>query len=331
MNRLLLLLIPAALSCAAPRPAPAPPAAGDLVTFTGACDASGAVVLDGWLFAVGDDEDNFLRIYDGDAGGPPVARVDVSPMLGLLGKKKPPEIDVEAATGMGDVALWLASHGRKSSGKLDPARLKLFATTRVSKASELQLVGSAYEHLLEDLLAQPRLSAFGLEAAAQRAPKEEGGLNIEAMTESLDGRFVWIGFRSPLIDGKALLVPLLNPLQVVEGVRAQLGDPVLLELGGRGLRSLSTWRGRYLMIAGSTASGGRSALYAWDGASTPVPVPTALGDLNPEAFVTPEDQQTILLLSDDGTRPVGGSECKRLKAGEQKSFRGLRVRPGVGG
>lgn len=301
-----------------------------MVVFEGTCDASGAVVLDGWLFAVGDDEDNYLRIYDGDAGGPPVAKVDVSPMLGLFGKKKAPEIDVEAATGMGDVALWLASHGRKSSGKLDPARMKLFATTRVARAAELQVVGAPYEHLLDDLLADPRLASFGLAEAAQKPPKEEGGLNIEAMTESLDGQFVWIGFRSPLVDGKALVVPLLNPLEVVHGTRARLGDPVLLDLQGRGLRSLSTWRGQYLAIAGSTTSGGQSALYSWDGSRPPTEVPAALETLNPEAFVTPEDQSQILLLSDDGTQPVDGGECKRVKDPAKKFFRGLRVSPPMG-
>lgn len=326
--RLLLTLGVAALSCAAPRPLPAPPSEA-LVRFSGACDASGAVALDGWLFAVGDDEDNFLRIYDGRVGGPPVAKVDVSPMLGLSGGKKPPEVDLEAATGMGEVALWLASHGRKSSGKLDPARLKFFGTTRTA---ELTLVGEAYEHLLEDLLADPRLRPFGLEAAAAKPPKAEGGLNIEAMTESLDGQSVWIGFRSPLVDGKALLVPLLNPLEVIsgQGARARLGEPVLLELQGRGLRSLSSWRGRYLLVAGSTAAGARSELYVWDGSAPPTRVPAPLEEFNPEAFVTPEGEDSILLLSDDGTRPVNGSECKRLKTPELKSFRGRRHRPDLG-
>jgi hypothetical protein len=303
------------------------PAASDVLVFTGACDASGAVVLDEWLFAVGDDEDNILRVYDGRVGGAPVASIDVSPMLGLFGKKRPPELDVEAATGMGDLALWLTSHGRKSSGKLDPARLQLFATSRPANAHQVTVKGSPYVELLTDLLEDRRLEAFGLAEASTKPPKSEGGLNLEAMTETLKEGSVLIGFRSPIPHGKALVVPLLNPTEVVNGARARLGDPKLLDLGGRGMRSLSTWHGRYLIVAGSASSGGASVLFEWDGFGSPRQLPINLGDLNPEAFVTPESQASFLVLSDDGSRLVDGVECKRLKDPSRRSFRGLRVSP----
>jgi hypothetical protein len=89
------------------------------------------------------------------------------------------------------------------------------------------------------------------------------------MTESLEGGSALIGFRSPIPNGRALVVPLWNPLEVTRGGRARLGEPMLLDLGGRGLRSLSTWRGRYLIVAGEPASGGPSTLYEWDGRGQP--------------------------------------------------------------
>src|ERR1041384_1457792 len=46
------------------------------LTFTGMCDASGAVPLDDHLFAVADDEDNVLRVYDADRGGSPLGAAD---------------------------------------------------------------------------------------------------------------------------------------------------------------------------------------------------------------------------------------------------------------
>ncbi len=303
-----------------------PPAEGTLLTFEGACDASGAVVLQDWLFAVGDDEDNFLRIYDGRVGGPPVAKVDLSPQLGLVGKKRPPELDIEAATGVGEVALWLTSHGRNSSGKPAPARLRLFATTRPSDASGLELVGQPYATLLEDLLAHPPLGRLGLDTASGLAPKEPGGLNIEAMTEALEGSSVWIGFRNPVPEGRALVVSLLNPLEVMQGAKAQLGEHRLLELGGLGMRSLSTWRGQYLIVAGPSAGGGRSQLFVWDGGPTARALTTVpLDGLNPEAFVTPDTQDAFLLLSDDGEREIEGVACKRLQDPSRKRFRALRV------
>jgi hypothetical protein len=255
-----------------------------------------------------------------------VGQVEVSSMLGLFGKKRAPELDVEAATGVGsDLALWLTSHGRNSSGKVAPARFRLFATSRVARAEQVALVGQPYALLLEDLLAEPRLARFKLADAASKPPKAPGGLNIEAMTETLDQKGVLIGFRSPTPDGKALVVPLLNARQVIQGQRARLGEPLLLDLGGRGMRALSTWRGRYLIVAGSVGPGLDSRLLEWDGRYAPRPVEVPLGDQNPEAFVTPEDQDSFLVLSDDGARQVEGVECKRLKEPGRKSFRGLRL------
>jgi hypothetical protein len=86
-------------------------AAPDTVVYKGMCDASAAVPLDAKTFAVADDEDNILRVYDVDKGGPPLRQVDLSPMLPLhadkkvkikppkLGKvPKIPETDLEAGT-----------------------------------------------------------------------------------------------------------------------------------------------------------------------------------------------------------------------------------------
>ena len=51
-----------------------------------------------------------------------------------------------------------------------------------------------------------------------------------------------------------------------------------------------------------------------------------LTGLNPEAFFTPEQAEEILLLSDDGTVPLDGVECKRLKDPAKKRFRGVWVK-----
>jgi hypothetical protein len=293
--------------------------------FEGMCDASGAVVLGAPLFAVADDEDNVLRVYDADAGGAPVYSVDVSPALDLPAKKKTPEADIEAATRLGDRALWLTSHGRNSKGKLQPGRFRLFATTTPAQGVGLAPTGRAYEHLLDDMLAAPQLAALGLREAAERAPKEPGGLNIEGMTERPDGRSVVIGFRNPRPRGRAIVVPVENPLQLLEGARAQLGAPLLLDLGGLGVRSLSYWRGHYLIIGGPVDGESESALFAWDGASErPARIDVDLHGLNPEGFVSFDDRDRIMLLSDDGSIEIDGKACKKLPP-EQKRFRAIWV------
>ena len=292
------------------------------------CDASGAVVLGPDRFVVGDDEDNVLRVYDSQRGGDPLFMVDVSSSLDLpAGSKKPPETDIEAATRVGDRALWLTSHGLSSKGKLQPARFRFFATTAPVDGVEVQPVGAAYQALLNDMLRDPRLARFQLEAASHIAPKSPGGLNIEGMTRRPDGTSVLIGFRNPKPDNKALVVPLLNPLQVIHGTPAELGDPELLDLDGRGIRSLSLWRGRFLIIAGPVADEVISQLYVWDGSSPPRRVPDVdLYGINPEAFVTRDERGEIMVLSDDGTLEIDGVPCKKLKDRAKKQFRRLSVR-----
>jgi hypothetical protein len=307
--------------------ASAPPGArqGE-VLFSGMCDASGAVPLSDRSFLVADDEDNILRAYDVTRGGPPTARFEVSAVLGLPSSgnsraQGPPEADIEAATGIGARAYFLTSHGRNSGGQLRPERFRFFATDM--HEGGVVPVGKAYERLMDDLLAHPRLSRFGLGAAARLAPKARGGLNLEGMTARVEGG-VWIGFRNPIPEGRAVLVPLLNPEEVIAGEVARLGDPVTLDLGGLGVRGLSFWHQQYLIIAGAFGDGGVSQLFTWDGrGQARLLRDVDLRGYNPEAFFTPENSGRILLLSDDGTSDIDGTECKRLKDTSKKRFRGL--------
>ncbi|MGA9525195.1 MAG: DUF3616 domain-containing protein [Myxococcaceae bacterium] len=299
------------------------------VVFQGMCDASGAVVLDDGRFAVADDEENLLRIYDSRRGGPPVRTVDLSDSLELQrGKRKYPEIDIEAATQLGSLSFWLISHGRRSSGKRDESRFRFFATEIRGDGAEVRVVGKPSSRLLEDLLAAPQLAPYALAAASQLPPKEPGGLNIEGMTAMEDGRSVLIGFRNPVPEGKALLVPLLNPAEVVQGAPARFGEVRRFDLGGRGIRALSWWRGRYLLIGGGVDGTGTSQLFEWrSDQDQPSRVHSVdFTGFNPEGFVSPEESEDLLVLSDDGSVRVDGTECKRQKDPARKAFRGLWIR-----
>jgi hypothetical protein len=301
-----------------------------VVTFEGTCDASGAVPIDARLFALADDESNVLRVYDAERGGLPVASIDVTASL-HLSKKKNPEADLEAATRIGERALWISSHARSKKGKSKPDRLRFFATNVPAPGARVELEGTAYSGLLDDLVRDPRLARFDLAAAAERAPQEEGGLNLEGMTASPSGE-VLLGFRNPVPGGKALLIALQNPLEPMRGTPARFGEPVLLDLDGLGVRGLSHWRGRYLIAAGAIDGSAVSRLYAWAGGSakaSPLHTPS-LADFNPEAFFTPEDRDEIMLLSDDGEREIAGERCKDLEDARQMRFRGLWVRPDEG-
>jgi hypothetical protein len=305
--------------------------------YVGMCDASAAVALSAEMFVVANDEDNVLRLYKTEQGGPAAATVDLSAFLHV--DPENPEADIEGATRVGDVIYWITSHGRNKNGKPRPSRKRFFATEVRSGPSGLEVkpVGQPCETLLAAMLAVPELKAL-LGDADQRAPEGEGGLNIEGLTHRPDGSLL-IGFRNPLPTGKALLVPLENPADVVQGRAPRLGRAITLDLGAgeggarkpAGIRSIEfvDSRAAYLIVAGPPGDGGPLHLYEWSGPESDRPALTATiesGTLNPEALVvyTPASGGTAVhlqLLSDDGERMIGGRACKDLGDPMKMRFR----------
>jgi hypothetical protein len=312
---------------------PVGPAAGAVrpltMTCFGMCDASAVVPLNQDLFLVGDDEDNYLRVYSRQTGGQPVFITNVSRFLGF--KKSSGETDIEDAARIGEHVFWISSHGRNAKAKLQPRRQRFFATTAAIAGDgsiEVHPVGYFYSGLLRDLARDPRLVAFNLGRAARGAPKAPGALNIEGLAGTPEGHLL-IGFRNPIPHGQALIVPMLNPAEVVRGRNAQWGDPVLLDLAGLGIRGMTRWQGVYLILAGSADGAGVSRLYEWRG---PGSQPHWRSDvdfagLNPEAIapVPDEEGKELIVVSDDGAVLCDGVECKRLKDQSKKRFRLLTL------
>ena len=281
-----------------------------IANYTGSADASGAVAVGTTHFAVVDDEDDFLRIYRREGGGAPVAGVCLSDWRELQlpgGKKK--ELDLEGGARVGDTIFWLGSHGNSKEGKITPGRRQLFATIirETNGTFQITLDGQPYRRLMEDLLEAPQLREFNLgEAAASgRAPKDKGGLNIEGMCATVEGHLL-LGFRNPIPHGRALLVPILNPLDTIRGKPARLGNAVQLDLQGRGIRDLVLVGKEYFLIAGDYRSKGvPSQLYRWAGGTESPRWLMDLPHLNPEVLIAyPDTGGTQLqVLSDDGQKP----------------------------
>ena len=289
------------------------------VIFEGMCDASGAIAVDERHFAIADDEDNLIRFYDAERGGPPVK---IETILGLPEDEE--EIDFEAATRVGEHGLWLASHALTKAGKRAESRVNLLLSNAPRLNAGLRLVGNPYRGLLSSLAIDPLLAPFELSRCSAIAPTATDGLNIEGLTARADGG-VFIGFRGPVPDGLALIVGLSNPVEIAEGVAAPRFDAVhRLDLGeGRGVRGLSEWRGRYLVIGGSPTHTTPSRLYTWDGkSSAATALPVDLSSYNPEAFFTPEERDSIMIISDDGTVEHEGTWCKHLPNDADNRFRG---------
>jgi len=292
--------------------------------FTGMADASGAVAVDSHLFLACDDEQNKLRLYRNDLPGPPLREYDLNYFLEVTGKSL--EADLEAGVRIGNRAYWIGSHGRNKNAKERFNRCRFFATDIAVRGGEvdLQPVGRPYKRLLEDLLADSRFVRFGLSEASLYAPKEEDGLNIEGLAATPEGHLL-IGFRNPIPSGRALIIPMLNPKEVVEGQAASLGEAIQLNLGGLGIRDMVFYGGTYLIIAGSYKADGRFELYRWSGGENkPKRIKVNhFNRYNPEALIVYPDRglSEIQVLSDDGTRPIDGIPGKQVTDWRLKSFR----------
>jgi hypothetical protein len=297
----------------------------------GICDGSAGIALFGGYLAVANDENNVLSIYQSDTGTVPVGRVQLSATLAVRGRPNR-EADIEAATTIGDTAYWITSHASTRRGAPLVDRHRLFAAIeyRTDSVPTVRPAGRVYGGLVNALLGDTALARHGITEASRRPPEVEGGLNVEGLAATPDGRLL-IGFRNPVPEGRALVVPIENPADVIFRERPpRIGRAMTLALGGRGIRSIEYVPAlrAYVIVAGS-ANGGRDfALYRWSGAAADAPrlvQGAPLDGLSPEAIVVDSAHpDRLLLLSDDGGRRMGGRECKD-QDDSRKFFRSVVV------
>jgi len=204
----------------------------------------------------------------------------------------------------------LTSHSRTGSGAARKARDKL---VRFRVEGGRMAAHSLVRELKPALVAaHPELAA----AATIRDVKAEGGLNIEALEIGADGQRLFVGFRSPLIEGRALIAWVENLAAVfAEGEAPRIApDLITLDLGGNGIRGMATVPalGGHLIISGPV---GRQPvpfrLWFWSGRVGEAARRVRVGDR--EDFehaegVTPAvigGQPRIVIVSDDGSRSDG--------------------------
>lgn len=304
-------------------------------TYKGISNPSGAVALNSHRFIVADDEDNDLRIYDRHEPGKSTQKIKLSKVFnGIIEEGKDLEIDLESGARIDGTYFWVGSHSTSKKGNDRPARRRLFAVTINQNDDEYELfpVGAIYTNLLEDLQKDVRFKRYGLDKARTIAPKEIGGLNIEGLAATPQ-KTLLLGFRNPLVggrlehnqlmDGKALVVELLNPFEVLHGLPAEFAEPLELDLVGFGIREI-TWRKdqQYLIVAGPYHANDMAdvdaredfRLYEWHKDTSKIALFTdiELQGFNVEAaFFYPESNDVVHLLSDDGKMGVG--DCFRSR------------------
>jgi hypothetical protein len=269
----------------------------------------------------------------------------------------------------------IASCGERTNGEQS-------RTSRTADGNSIRPAGKSYKDLVFDLIGTKNEVQKDLNKAAgfafelkgkdlsRLAPKNEG-LNIEGLCASPDGKTLYIGFRNPLhkkgSKEYAIVMPLNNAASVIErGQKLAFGRPLLWDLNGLGIRDMvySPYHKAFFLVAGPARGGeqgrtagerpdwvpalrGPFALYRWSGQEDQQPqlVRKIAADGNkftPEALITFENSDKLLILSDDGTIEVNvasPSECKEpliddgkclnkyLTNPDKKSFRAAWIKP----
>jgi hypothetical protein len=317
---------------------PAAPAPAADVVLTGACDASAGLLLDDRHLLVADDEDKkkrILRVYDLTTGGAPAGVVDVTAAL-----QADDEVDLEGLTRFGSRIVAVGSHSHTKKAAPAPSRHRIIAIALAGTGPNptLGAVSRPYQTLVGDaqraldaLPASDPLSRFVLDNG--KAPND-GGLSIEAVSDTDSAGELLIGLRSPLAPGgKAIVLRLTNAAAVLDsGAAATFGPPITLDLGAQGVRDLVRDGGSgFRLIAGNSSDGGTFALWTWSGPGPSStlkqvgPIDTPAEGTSAEGLVLTTDRAAAWILFDEGQRLIEGKECKDLKEAGGKSFHARRL------
>ncbi|HUR65152.1 MAG TPA: hypothetical protein VMZ03_02275 [Chitinophagaceae bacterium] len=315
----------------------------------GIADASAAIVIDDDHMLVANDETNLLYLYNRRLSGMPVRSFDYNEgnALGLTdsiaGKWK--EVDVEAgvrSTQDPSIIYWIGSMSNNSSFLNKPNRNRLFAMRVSGKIAEIKLTNAGYsDQLRRHLVLWGNAHGYNFDssAAAGRDCKRPDGFNIEGMVFGPDKRTMYIGFRAPLVPlahrTKALIAPINNfEKWFNNGSPAgdpQIGAPIELDLGGRGIRDIICIPdGSYVIIAGSCGAELVPAVYTWTGNKNDAPVENnsfELSGLNVEGVVPVYEDGKLLLnklqvVTDNGNQIFYGDTvlAKNLPVANFKKF-----------
>ena len=233
--------------------------AGTSRFHTGAADGSTAIPVDSDYMWVGDDEDQTIRLYNRNNSGLPITEINFNSDLGSS-----VEIDIEGSAQNGNNIYWIGSTANTN-------RSVLFSTVAsgVGDASTLGYVDK-YTSLNADLLAWDSNNDHGLGANFFGLST---GFEIEALTFGLSDDLAYIGFRDPIVNGKALLLPVTNFASLPGAAMgsANFGSPIQLDLGGRSLRSMEFTTNGWIIIAGPAGTVTDFKLYTWSGSVTDSP------------------------------------------------------------
>ncbi len=260
-------------------------------------DASTSIAAgDGHLF-VADDEHELIRLYDPETTGVPVAEFSAGAEIGG-------EVDYESSARTGNLVFWLGSLGNSRKGEVEPSRHQVLQTRISGSGANARLTPvGMYANLRKDLVDWDQANGdrygFGAGTAVGKTPNGPDAFNAEAAEFAPNGTTLYLGFRTPLVGGKAggdaLIVPVTNIVQLTGGsaTKAKFGPPIELDLGGHSIREIRKNKANeYLILSADTTvndafpvtEAQRQKLWYWNGdpKSAPQQLSTELPqELNP--------------------------------------------------
>jgi len=265
---------------------------------------------DGRFLVVEDEEDHPLSLVIISADGTVETAALTAGLLQIFSAFWKLD-DLEGLTA--DRAGWvyaITSHSRDDDGDRKASREKL---VRFRVDGDRVVDPRVVDGLRHALTTRHALLAA---AAGVRDVKASGGLNVEGLELSADQQRLWIGFRCPLHDGRALIACVENPAAVFQSDEAPRIAPRLeeLDLGGHGIRGLSyiPGLGEYLVIGGPTSrEPAVFDLWRWSGEpgapARRVTVPGLKGFAKAEGVCAARvgSAERIMVVSDDGNRKAG--------------------------
>jgi hypothetical protein len=176
-------------------------------------------------------------------------------------------LDPEAITYGGSFIYVVGSQSRRD----DPQRNSMvrFALDEATQSvkGHVETVVDLHRFLFDKV---PELAAY------RDVRGDEGGLNIEGISWDSTNDRLLLGLRSPVIDGRALVIPLKlsDPRGAFSTENLTAGAILRIPLGGLGIRDIEydTRAGAFLVIAGAPTHGEAPnfALWEWNGDDNPV-------------------------------------------------------------
>jgi hypothetical protein len=191
----------------------------------------------------------------------------------------------------------------KNKEKTRPARNRLALVSLSADARRVVGV-RVYENLRGDVLRHLTLRCGNLfenvPAIVMRGPND-GGLNVEGM--AVHRNRLLLGLRSPLSNGKPVVLPITNPEALVEtGRPPAFADPIVLPTEpGEAIRGLTEGPDDTILVllgAGTDAPGPPQRVVRWwpeENRLEPVGIPAVEGMERAEALAVDADGRLVLV------------------------------------